>query len=97
MASVELKEAESEKKEAENNENNGQSLSFATFDYNNSNTTNSTTTTNSTVNTIVEHFPGRPYLSVQEAIKSKDPEAIQSFIKANGFNPNQQTMPQNKR
>ena len=42
-------------------------------------------------------FPGRPYLSVQEAIKSKDFEAIQPFIRANGFNPNQQTMPQNKR
>ena len=42
-------------------------------------------------------FPGRPYLSVRDAIKSKDFEAILSFIKANGFNPNQQTMPQNKR
>merc|ERR1712142_730644 len=41
-------------------------------------------------------FPGRPYMSVQEAIKSKDFEAIQPFIKANGFNPNQQTMPQHK-
>ena len=42
-------------------------------------------------------FPGRPYMSVQEAIKSKDFEAIQPFIKSNGFNPNQQTMPQHKR
>lgn len=41
-------------------------------------------------------FPGRPYMSVQEAIKSKDFEAIQPFIKAGGFNPNQQTMPQHK-
>ena len=42
-------------------------------------------------------FPGRPYMSVQEAIKSKDFESIQPFIKSNGFNPNQQTMPQHKR
>ena len=42
-------------------------------------------------------FPDRPYMSVQEAIKAKDYEAILPFIKANGFNPNQQTMPQNKR
>ena len=42
-------------------------------------------------------FPDRPYMSVQEAIKAKDYEAILPFIKAAGFNPNQQTMPQNKR
>ena len=42
-------------------------------------------------------FPDRPYMSVQEAIKAKDYDAILPFVKQGGFNPNQQTMPQNKR
>ena len=42
-------------------------------------------------------FPDRPYMSVNEAIKAKDVEAIMPFIKARNFDPNTQTLPNNKR